>query len=119
MSCGCHSPSAECFASCPRFENCDFVLTGDGKRQVGGFSHLKRQLNKAIVAVAGKRPASRSSRNSDFTISRRSVTTWSVRNGADSIIPRSHSHRTRRWETLARPQAPTISMILRRSGELH
>jgi integrase len=62
----------------PQFAGSDFVFAADGKRPIGGFSYLKKQLDKALAGAAVK----------PFTFHdlRRSGTTWLVRNGTDSIV---------------------------------
>ena len=66
----------------PRHLNSDLVFTCDGKRPVTGFSNLKRQLDKALYkALAGAM-----AKQFTFHDYRRTITTWLVRTGTDSIV---------------------------------
>jgi integrase len=58
----------------PRFLNCDLVFTRDGKRPITGFSNLKRQLDKALVAFGGKAHGEAIAKKFRFHDLRRTVT---------------------------------------------
>src|SRR5262249_3013371 len=41
--------------STPRFAGCDFVFTAEGRRPVGGFTHVKRKLDRRAKIAKGWR----------------------------------------------------------------
>jgi integrase len=70
----------------PRFADSDLIFTRDGKHPVSGFTHLKRQIDKALGESADKTLGESIAKKFVFHDLRRTITTWLVRNGVDSFV---------------------------------
>jgi integrase len=70
----------------PRFADSDLIFTRDGKHPVSGFTHLKRQIDKALGESADKMLGESIAKKFVFHDLRRTITTWLVRNGVDSFV---------------------------------